>query len=786
MTKRIKVSVRNLVEFVLRSGDIDNTFIGSSRAVEGTRAHQKVQKSYGDEYTPELVLSHILSFEDFTIEVEGRVDGLIRIGEEIIIDEIKSTVRPLDEIDEDYNLLHWAQGKCYGYMYAKENKLDVLKVQLTYFNIESEESKKFVRTYTIGELEEFFLGLIEEYVEWANMVYYWQMVRDESIKELSFPFKSYRKGQRKLAVAVYETIFNGKKLFAQAPTGIGKTISTIFPSIKAIGEGIASKVFYLTAKTITREAALKAIERMTWKGLRIKSIVITAKDKICLNQEVKCNPKDCPYAKGHFDRVNKAIMDLLNDEDMLTRDIIIKYAEYYRVCPFEFSLDLSLFSDVIICDYNYVFDPNVSLNRFFEGSGDDYVFLVDEAHNLVDRSRDMFSAEITKEPFLRYKSLFKEEFPNISKAFNNCNNVINRVKRKYLSHEKIYYQKEEITDLYSPINRLIRELEEWLIKGKGHELYEEVQELYFQLLKFIKISDFYDHRYVTYIESMDKDLFIKLFCVDPSFLLSETLKKGKAAIFFSATLTPLDYYRDVLGGDEEDYIIIFPSPFPRENLCVLIGDRVSTRYRDRDKTYLELVEYIEEFISHKKGNYFVFFPSYKYMKVVYQSFIDRNPDIKTIIQESSMTEEEREEFLDRFNLDNENTMVAFAVLGGIFSEGIDLVGDKLSGAVIVGVGLPQICFERDIIREYFQSLNGLGYEYAYMYPGMNKVLQAAGRVIRSEKDKGAILLIDDRFGTRKYKRLFPREWSHYKRVANSKSIKINLMEFWSMKIKSFK
>ncbi|NLW21840.1 MAG: ATP-dependent DNA helicase [Tissierellia bacterium] len=780
MPKQIKISVRNLVEFVLRSGDIDNTFVGSTRAVEGTRAHQKVQNSYGEEYTPELVLSHILEYEDFTIEVEGRVDGIIRIDGNIIIDEIKSTMRPLDEIDEDYNLLHWAQGKCYGYMYAKENKLEELNIQLTYFNIEWEETKKFIRSYTFKELEEFFLGLIEKYVEWANMTFYWQLLRDEAIRELTFPFKSYRKGQRKLAVAVYQTILNGKNLFAQAPTGIGKTISTIFPSIKAIGEGIASKVFYLTAKTITREAALNSIKQMAGKGLRLKSIVITAKEKICLNENVKCNPKDCPYAKGHYDRVNKAIMDVLNNEDMMTRDIVLKYADFYRVCPFEFSLDLSLWSDIIICDYNYVFDPNVSLKRFFEGSGDDYIFLIDEAHNLVDRSRDMFSSEITKEPFLKYKRLFKEEFPHISKAFNKCNKIMNKIKRDYLSNEKFYYQKEEISDLYSPINKLIRELEEWLIEEKGHEFYEEVQELYFQLLRFIKIVDLYDERYVTYVEAVGKDILLKLFCIDPSHLLSEILKKGRAAIFFSATLTPLDYYRDLLGGDEEDFIIRFPSPFPQNNLCLLIGDTISTKYKDRDKTYLDIVEYIEEFISQKGGNYLIFFPSYEYMEKIYLSFIDRNPDIKTIIQERSMMEEDREKFLDKFCLKNEDTMVAFAVLGGIFSEGIDLIGDKLIGAVIVGVGLPQICFERNIIREYFQYENGQGYEYAYMYPGMNKVLQAAGRVIRSEEDKGAILLIDDRFATIKYKRLYPREWSHYKRVRDSKDIRVRLMEFWYM------
>ena len=778
MSKQIKISVRNLVEFVLRSGDIDNSFVGSTRAVEGTRAHQKVQNSYGKEYTPEFTLKHILNYEDFTIEIEGRADGILIENENIIIDEIKSTIRSLEEIDEDYNQLHWAQGKCYGYMYAKEKKIEKLGIQLTYFNIESEETKKFIRLYTFEELEEFFLGLIGEYIEWANMTFYWEEVRDAAIKELSFPFRNYRKGQRKLAVAVYETILNEKNLFVQAPTGIGKTISTIFPSIKAIGEGIASKVFYLTAKTITRQVALNSISQMMDKGLRIKSLVITAKEKICFNEEVKCNPKDCPYAKGHFNRVNSAIMDILDKEDMLTRDIIVEYAKVYQVCPFEFSLDLSLWSDVIICDYNYVFDPNVSLKRFFEGDGDDYIFLIDEAHNLVDRSRDMFSAEITKEPFLKYKRLFKEEFSSISKAFNSCNNAMNKIKREYISSKDFYYQKEEIVDIYSPINKLIKELDQWLINEKKHELYEEVLKLYFELLRFIKIGDFYDERYVNYIEEMDKDVLLKLFCINPSYLLSESLKKGKSAIFFSATLTPLDYYRNLLGGDEGDYIIRFSSPFPKENLCLLVGDTISTKYKDRDKTYLDIVEYIEEFILHKNGNYFVFFPSYKYMEQIYNCFSERNPNIKSIIQESSMTEDDREKFLNRFDSEKENTMVAFAVLGGVFSEGIDLIGDQLIGAVIVGVGLPQICFERDIIREYFQAKNNLGYEYAYMYPGMNKVLQAAGRVIRSERDRGALLLIDERFGNIKYRRLYPKEWFHYKRIVDSETIGINLMDFW--------
>ncbi|NLX62518.1 MAG: ATP-dependent DNA helicase [Tissierellia bacterium] len=761
----------------MRSGDIDNRFTSSRRAVEGTRAHQRVQNSYGAEYEREVALKHSLEYEDFIIEVEGRVDGIIREENKVIIDEIKSTLKPLEEIKEDYNLLHWAQGKCYGYMYAKKHNIEELEVQITYINIDTDEVKKFTKKFTFQELEAFFMFLIDRYTKWANMMYYWQLVRDESIRELSFPYKSYRRGQRKLAVAVYKTIKEAKKLYAQAPTGIGKTISTIFPSIKAIGEGLLSKIFYLTAKTIAREVALNAIDHMAANGLRVKAIVLTAKEKICTNDKISCNPEDCPYAKGHYDRVNDALMDVLENEDIITRDLVLKYAEIHRVCPFEFSLDLCLFSDVIICDYNFVFDPSVYLKRFFEAKGD-YAFLIDEAHNLVDRSRKMFSAEIYKSYFLKYKRELKEDFPKLSDLFNSCNKAMNKIKREYLKGD-FYYQKEEIAYIYSPIRKLINNLEDWLLQEREHRLHEELQDLYFDLLKFINMSELYDSSYVTYIEKLDDDIVLRLFCVDASSLLKEALERGRAAIFFSATLTPLDYYKNLLGGNADDYTIAFPSPFPKDNLCVLIGDRVSTKYKDREVTYLDVVRYIEEFICQRQGNYFVFFPSYKYMEYVYEAFLQRNPHVYTIIQNPSMDEEEREDFLKKFSPKGKETMLAFAVLGGIFSEGIDLIGDKLIGAVIVGVGLPKICPQQDIIKDYFNFHNGLGFEYAYMYPGMNKVLQAAGRVIRSEKDKGALLLIDERFTNHRYLRLFPREWMDFKRVKREKDIAMYLNIFWN-------
>ena len=774
MNNKIRISVRNLIEFVLRAGDIDNSFMSTSRALEGTLAHQKVQKSYGHEYSPEVTLRHTFSYDDYSLEIEGRADGIFKFPDETIIDEIKSTTRDLETIEEDFSHLHWAQAKCYGYIYALQNEMDNIYIQLSYFHIESEELKIFKRNFSFMELELFFIDIIERYIKWAKLTFDWADIRDYSIFDLGFPFENYRKGQRELAVAAYKTIKEGKNLFAQAPTGIGKTMSTLFPSIKAIGEGSISKIFYLTAKTITREIPIKSMGILMDNGLKAKTLVITAKDKICLNEAVKCNPRDCTYAKGHYDRVNDAIMDIFKNEDMISRDLVLKYADKHHVCPFEFSLDISLYADVVVCDYNYVFDPQVYLKRFFDGLGNDYAFLIDEAHNLVDRSREMFSAEINKADFLDLRDIFKDKYPSLYKAISKCNSIMNSFKKEV--GKGSYYQSEEITDFYYPIKRIITLMEPWLIAEKDHEDYEKVMEFYFKLITFIKISDFYDEHYITSIEVRDRDMIFKLYCVDSSYLLNQALNRAKSGMFFSATLTPLDYHMDLLGGNKDDYFIKLSSPFPRENLSLMIRDDISTRYKDREGTYVDIVESIGEFCTAHKGNYFVFLPSYVYMRNIYEILIERNPDLNIVIQESNMTESEKEEFLNRF--DEEDDMIAFAVMGGIFSEGIDLVGDKLIGAVIVGVGLPQICFERDIIKDYFKEKQNLGFEYAYVYPGMNKILQSAGRVIRSEEDRGAILLIDDRFTSYRYKELFPREWGHYKVVKSKYHIRENLKLFW--------
>jgi DNA excision repair protein ERCC-2 len=776
-TSEIRISVRNLVEFVLRSGDLDNRFSGGSKALEGTRAHQKLQRAYKGSYTPEVTLTHSVEYKDFIITIHGRADGVIIEDNNTIIDEIKTTTSPLDLIDEEYNHIHWAQAKCYAYIYAVQKELPQIDVQLTYYQLDSESLKKFRKTFYTNDLKEFLYDLLDKYHEWATFTRNWTIKRDLSVKQMEFPFDEYRKGQRELAVAVYKTIKEKRMIFAQAPTGIGKTISTIFPSIKALSEGATSKIFYLTAKTITRQVAENTLMLLKAEGLEFKSITLTAKDKICFKEESICNPEYCEYAKGHFDRANNAVLDILENENILTYNIVTAYAKKHYVCPFEFSLDLTLWVDAVISDYNYVFDPRVYLRRFFLDNGGDYTFLVDEAHNLVDRSRDMFSSELFKAPFVQMKKAMKDKEPKISRALGKINSYMLKVKKDFLdSGARI--QKEDPVEIYPLLNKFISISEEWLKENESSEEHKKLLELYFDCIAFLRIAEFYDERYITYFEKQQNDVKVKLFCIDPSYLLSEAVKRGGATIFFSATLAPIEYFRNILGGSEGDYTIKLPSPFDPKKLCMLVADNISTKYRNREESYDAIAEYLKVLTDQKRGNYLVFFPSYKYMNEVSGRFIERYPEAAILVQSTTMLEAEKESYLQEFKPDGVDTLLGFAVLGGSFSEGIDLKGERLSGAVIISVGLPQVCLERDIIMDHFNKANGLGYEYAYMYPGMIKVMQASGRVIRSEKDVGTVLLIDERFSHRTYRQLFPKGWENNMKVRSGKQIEFFLKQFW--------
>ena len=842
--QELHTSVRNLVEFILRGGDIDNRSgrMITDAMMEGSKIHRKIQRSMGENYQAEVPLALTIEAEEYMLVIEGRADGIAygefpnqnsekeaytqdtfldRTGkseEMVYIDEIKGVYRNVATMEAPV-YVHKAQAMCYAYIYALQNHLDQIGVQMTYCNLDTEDVKLFQEVFAWDSLADWFGNLIAEYRKWADWQIMWRRKRQESIQNLEFPYP-YREGQRKLVGDVYRTIHRGKNLFLQAPTGVGKTISTIFPAVKAVGEELADRIFYLTAKTITATVAKETFGLLREQGYQAKIIQLTAKEKLCLcgntaiEQEaadqdnpypdfpqikLECNPQNCPYAKGHFDRVNDAVFELLQASDLFTREEILAQARKHRVCPFELSLDVATWCDNILCDYNYVFDPNVYLKRFFQDSSKEkYLFLVDEAHNLVDRSREMYSATLYKEDILAVKKIMKPHNQAIARTLDKCNKAMLDFKRECENYSVC----ESVGVLTFYLMRLVSQMEEFFEKPREFPDKKTVLDFYFELRNFVNIYDLVDENYVIYDEMQEDGRFmIKLFCVDPSKNLQKCIDKSVSTIFFSATLLPINYYKRLLSTKEDNYAIYAQSTFDETQRLLAFGRDVSTKYTRRGPAeYEKIARYIRAAIRSKKGNYMVFFPSYKMMQDVYDVFVrvERECDTRNgvavsdeqniaeesleesltiIMQHSNMNEAEREEFLQAFEQEDGGTLVAFCVMGGIFGEGIDLKNDRLIGAVIVGTGLPQISNEREILKQYYDKQGLSGFDYAFRYPGINKVLQAAGRVIRTQEDRGIIVLLDERFLQSDYNALYPREWKN-RIVGNVETVDAEICKFW--------
>ena len=832
---KVSLSVRELVEFIMRDGDIDNrsSHADPDAMLEGSRLHRKIQKAQGTGYRAEvpLKLEYPVTYEDEDIIycIDGRADGIFSKVPETALMELENSGNPtpdeqdtcfIDEIKTTYAdvtemkapvKVHLAQAKCYAFVYAQQNGLDFIGVQMTYCNIESERISRFEECYSFNEISQWFYNLVFEYSKWISRRIKWERKRNAEIKRLEFPF-DYREGQHDLVAGVYRTIAREKKLFLEAPTGVGKTISTVFPAVKAFAEGKACKIFYGTAKTIVRTVAEEAFHLIQEKGVHLKNVTITAKEKVCVLEKPDCNPDACPRAKGHFDRVNDAVFDILTKENEISRELIAKYAEKHNVCPFEMCLDVTTWADAVICDYNYIFDPNVYLRRFFaDGPKRDYVFLIDEAHNLVERAREMYSAVLVKEDFLKCKKMVGNSDPlhtKLSGALEKCNRAMLVIKR----------QCDDFA-VWEDVNSLIYSLMQFMSTYESMPRHFSVDDqemmstLYLNVRHFINMSELMDDDYTIYSDYAGSDFCVHLQCMDPSANLKRCLEKGRSAVFFSATLLPIKYYIGQLGGSaEEDYAVYAPSPFSKENRLIMVGTDVSTRYTRRSRNeYEKITSYIKDFADAKRGNYMVFFPSYQMMKDVADILLENDdfvmvgqreqsaddipgvgecmetgeavhtvyPSDRVLVrmQRTGMTEKEKEEFLGFFDESSDTTRIGFCVMGGIFGEGIDLRADRLIGAVIVGTGLPQVCNERELFRNYYDEKNGSGFDYAYLYNGMNKVLQSAGRVIRTAEDRGAILLLDERFTQPSYRNLFPQEWYPYSYVTVDKVGEMT-EEFW--------
>ena len=786
--EHVILPVRRVVELVLRGGSIDSRFSDPAVMHEGSKAHRKLQKAVGGNYQSEVHLTLDTFAGGIPVTLTGRADGIITHSDDapegVVIDEIKTTALPLHKLYEQ-RALHFGQAKCYAHMWLKSQPSppDTVTIQLTYHQLETQETEYHRETCTADELAAFVEKLLSDYAVWLTRARDWKLVRNTSIKALNFPFEAYRRGQREMSVAAYRAIESGRKLYVQAPTGIGKTLSALFPSIKAVGQEKAGRLFYLTAKTVTREVAENALSLMHDCGLRLKSVTLRAKDKICFCGETICTPEYCEYADGHFDRVNNALVSLLDGPDLITPSVVEDTARKFRVCPFELSLDAALYTDTVICDYNHIFDPVAYMRRFFEGgaSDDDCVFLIDEAHNLAERVRDMYSAELYKSSFNHLTRL--KDKTSHAKALRRTANKLNAyfvsMRNDLISDGGASSRVTESPDavLTGLVEHFAESAGDWLKAEPAHLMQSDVLSLYFEALSYLSIAELYDGHYRAITEIPDGDVRVTLFCVDPSEIIAKRLQLARASVLFSATLTPLGYYRDVLGGDEHDLLLTLPSPYDADRLLLAAHHGISTKYTVRRRSFLPISDAIYAAISGKPGNYIVYFPSYEYMRQVYEVFFENHPDVETIVQDSGMDEDARIKFLRRFDANNEDSLLGFCVLGGVFSEGIDLRGNRLIGTVIVGVGLPGLSLRQELIREYYDRQSGAGYDYAYVFPGMNKVLQAAGRVIRGESDFGLILLIDSRYATRKYCTLFPAHWSHIRFIEDSGSLTGMLREF---------
>lgn len=795
---QIEFSVRELCNMALTDGDIDNRRSSASlkeRAAEGQRAHQKIQSSFGALYHAEVELRNVSKLDDVYFCVKGRADGIICRDGVYTVDEIKSVSERLfyARIPDK---THTAQLYCYAYFLCRSKDLDGVNTRIIYYNVDSGEIDYKEKFATVDELREIYMGLLSA-VLWRA-----KFLRDRARERMSaaasarFPYSSLRDSQAEMIKECYRDLKHGNRLFCQAPTGIGKTVSTLYPSVKCLGEGVAQKIFYLTSKASIRREAFSAVEKMNSAGAKIYGIVLSSREYMCACDSAKirggrisssCNPELCPYAKDYYKKLD-AVLEAMTSSALVFDSATVKEtAKKYGMCPYELSLDLSELCDVIVCDYNYVFSPTVYLKRYFEENKNEekYIFLVDEAHNLPDRARDMFSSRLTTDDFERIISLAGDDSKLTEAALTVLRSFEDLEK---LCADNMTYDGDGggvgyCIERAMPENfvRALSEFSEkcdgWMKYNRDHAAFFAAEDLAFKIYEFKMICEHFDKHYLTFINTAKGKTSLLLYCLDPSQNLSQALERAEASVMFSATLTPTDYFADILGGGKKTVSVSFESPFPKENLCVAIVDGVSTRYEDREASYKKIASCIAATLSAKVGNYMVFFPSYRYLDEVEKIFSKKYPKVQLLKQEKNMSQMQREAFLASF-VDDGKLRVGFCVLGGSFSEGIDLPGKKLIGSIIVGVGLPGLSDENNIIRDYYEDKCGSGYDYAYTYPGMNSVLQAVGRVIRTETDKGVAVLIDDRYAEQKYKELFPSEWKGAKLVGDARSLAEILRRFW--------
>lgn len=774
--KQIELSVHELVDFVLRKGDIDSRSFNSMTMQEGTRIHNIYQSKQGSNYLKEYPLKGIFSYEDSLVYLSGRSDGII-LEEVPIIEEIKSTNCDLNSFFKENEEWHLGQAICYGYLYAIEKGLDKVKIRLTYISQVNNDILKKNYCYKTDELLTKIHQYFDVYFQFARIIETRKNRRNESLSELRFPFSNAREGQMELIDFTKQAIESADSRFAEASTGIGKTMATIFSTLSYLKEDKLDKVFYLCPKNTNFDNAAKALEILNKEGYLLSYTEIRARSKMCpYKLEKACNPDDCPLTVSYYSKLKDVLKDCLVHENLLNSEIIDKYAEKYDVCPFELSLDFSVYTDFVVCDYNYAFHPISYLRRFFEVPDKTYrIFaLVDEAHNLIDRARDMFTVTFSEED---YKNLKKElkgyRNPEINKILRKINQDLRLFKQFEFNDQPIILEQldskfiQHITKLRSEINVLETDNPKLKLK-KG-------KDFLIDLYKFIVINDLLNDGFKIILANKYDNLTIKLFCIDPSSFINKSLFHFLGTLFFSATLTPIDYFQKVNLNRDGFKTISLPSPFNPNNFFLIINDNISIKYKDRDKTLEEVVKEINIFVSKNVGNYLIFVPSFEYSRKIEKYFIN---DSRFVFQTATMTNKDKDEFLANFKENPQESRIGVCVISGSFAESIDLTGDRLIGVVVVGVGLPQVNFENNLVKDFYIQKEMNGYEFAYMNPGINKVLQALGRVIRTQNDKGSALIIDSRYAQSHYFSVLKERYKNYTKIKDSNGLIKALNSFY--------
>lgn len=794
--KKITVSVRELIAFVMRGGSLDRPYVSFARLRQGTALHSLVQAKAPEGYMPEVPLSIDMTVGGVELTLTGRADGIIDLGATAVLDEIKSTARSLSSVRPSDFPEYTAQADCYAYMYAMSRGYTKMTVRLTFVSTDTLESESYDAVRTLDELHGRVLGLIEEYLRFAKIEAEGYECFSESAKKLKFPHRGYREGQEEIILDTFAAVRRGKRLLVEAPTGIGKTLSVCYGAVKAVGEGAGRRIFYLTPKSTVGAAPMAAFDTMRAHGLKARIITLLAKEKCCFCKDIvhECSSMTCAYSNGHYDRVNDALYTLLTNYEDIDKEAVDTVARAHCVCPYELMLDAAMYCDIIICDCNYLFDPRVHLRRFFDEDCNptQNIALIDEAHHLVERAREMFSAELSLTPYAALRAVIPENDFILYSPLSSLVRELEALRDKCADNRHFEGEDECATalsterfgDLTCAAQEFFLAATQWLrvngdnaaeIPFAAATLASAVREAAFTAKRYADAAKRSDKHFRHLVTRRGERVNARVICIDPSSLLDYAMERVHSAVLFSATLSPVEYYKDLLGAKKAHSISV-PSPFDKKNLFVAIMNKISLRYSDRERTLEAMVEAIDATVSARCGNYLVFLPSYEMLRQVVHAYKRIDPFAKIIAQKPDMTAAEREAFISSFTEDG--ATVGFAVLGGMFAESIDLVGEKLIGTVIVGTGLARLNLETNIIADYFEATREAGFEYAYLYPAMNKVLQAAGRVIRTEDDRGVCVLIDDRFATPQYSRLLTGHLKDIRLVPSSESLMSALERFW--------